>query len=86
MGAAHRGQRLAVRAVQAVTAYAHASAALPRVILEIEPDNHPSIAVARSAGFRPADSASETVTDKGRTYELFTWEHHPMAIRGLKTS
>ncbi|MET7780542.1 GNAT family N-acetyltransferase [Streptomyces sp. NPDC005388] len=82
VGAAHRGRRLAVRAVQAVTEYAHTSAAVPRVILEIEPNNHPSIAVARSAGFRPANSASETVTDKGRTYELLTWEHHPIASRG----
>jgi len=84
VGAAHRGQRLAVRALRAVTEYAQVNATLPRIILEIEPDNHPSIAVARSAGFRPADSASETVTDKGRTYELLTWEHHPMASRGQK--
>ncbi|MFE5144543.1 GNAT family N-acetyltransferase [Streptomyces fagopyri] len=82
VGAAHRRQRLAVRAVQAVTVYVHTSAALPRVILEIEPDNHPGIAVARSAGFHPANSASETVTDKGRAYEILAWEDHPTVSRG----
>ncbi|KAF5991098.1 GNAT family N-acetyltransferase [Streptomyces sp. WAC00263] len=75
VGAAHRGQRLAVRALRTMTEFAHTTVALPRVILEIEPDNHPSIAVARSAGFRPSSSAPETVTDKGRTYGLLTWEH-----------
>ncbi|WRU03335.1 GNAT family N-acetyltransferase [Streptomyces violarus] len=39
-----------------MTEYAHTKVALPRVILEIEPDNHPSIAVARSAGFHPSQS------------------------------
>ncbi|MEU7004295.1 GNAT family N-acetyltransferase [Nonomuraea sp. NPDC046570] len=75
VGAAHRGQRLATRAVQTITQYAHTALDLPRVILEIEPDNHPSIAVARSAGFHPCNAAPETVTDKGRTYDLLTWEH-----------
>jgi RimJ/RimL family protein N-acetyltransferase len=82
VGAANRGQRLALRALRAMTEYAHTTIALPRVILEIEPDNHPSIAVARSAGFHLSDSAPETVTDKGRTYELLTWQHHLAAGRG----
>ncbi|MER7407427.1 GNAT family N-acetyltransferase [Streptomyces sp. NPDC000070] len=82
VGAAHRGQRLAVRALRAMTEYAHTTIALPQVILEIEPDNHPSIAVARSAGFHPSNLLPETVTDKGRTYELLTWEHHFTAGRG----
>ncbi|MES9510434.1 GNAT family protein [Streptomyces sp. NPDC000609] len=66
VGAAHRGQRLAVRALRTMTEFAHTTIALPRVILEIEPDSHPSIAVTRSAGFHPTSSAPETVTDKGR--------------------
>ncbi|MGA5323201.1 hypothetical protein ACPCIU_22525 [Streptomyces seoulensis] len=37
--------------------------------------NAASVAVARSAGYRRAAVAAETVTDKGRTYELLTWEH-----------
>ncbi|MHA6759277.1 GNAT family N-acetyltransferase [Streptacidiphilus sp. PAMC 29251] len=75
VGAAHRGQRLAVRAVQLLTEYAHRELALPQVLLEIEPDNHPSIAVARSAGFHLTDSAPEVVQDKGRSYTLLTWTH-----------
>jgi RimJ/RimL family protein N-acetyltransferase len=76
VGAAHRGQRLAVRALRTMTEFAHTTLSLPRVILEIEPGNRPSIAVARSAGFHPSSSAPETVTDKGRTYDLLTWEHN----------
>ncbi len=75
MGVQHRGQRLAVRALRAITEYAHRTLELPRVILEIEADNHPSIAVARAAGFELTNTPPETVTDKGRTYELLTWEH-----------
>ncbi|WP_406514991.1 GNAT family N-acetyltransferase [Streptomyces sp. NBC_00873] len=82
VGAAHRGQKLAARALRTMTEYAHTNVALPWAILEIEPDNHPSIAVARSAGFHPSDSAPETVTDKGRTYELLTWEHRLTTGRG----
>jgi RimJ/RimL family protein N-acetyltransferase len=73
VGAAHRGQRLAVRAVQLMTEHAHEALGLPRVILEIEPDNHPSVAVARAAGFRLTDAPPETVADKGRSLTLFTW-------------
>jgi len=83
VGAAHRGQRLAVRALRIMTEFAHTTLALPKVILEVEPDNQPSIAVARSAGFHPSSSALETVTDKGRTYDLLTWEHNlTTAARG----
>ncbi|MFJ2646571.1 GNAT family N-acetyltransferase [Streptomyces sp. NPDC087420] len=73
VGAAHRGRGLAARAVRLVVAHALGVARLPRVVLEIEPDNHPSIAVARAAGFRLTDAPPETVTDKGRTYTLLTW-------------
>ncbi|MFJ8026026.1 GNAT family N-acetyltransferase [Streptomyces sp. NPDC096311] len=76
VGAAHRGQRLAVRALRTMTEFAHTTLALPKVILEIEPDNQPSIAVARSVGFHPSGSAPESVTDKGRTYGLLAWEHN----------
>ncbi|MFK4111090.1 GNAT family N-acetyltransferase [Streptomyces sp. NPDC002176] len=75
VGAAHRGQRLAVRALRTMTEFAHTTLALPTAILEIEADNQPSIAVARSVGFYPSNSAPETVTDKGRIYDLHTWEH-----------
>lgn len=75
VGRAHRGQRLATRAVRALTEYAHDELAVAEVILEIEPDNAASAAVARSAGFQLSEAAPETVSDKGRTYELLRWEH-----------
>ncbi|MEU0213096.1 GNAT family N-acetyltransferase [Streptomyces canus] len=66
VGAAHRGQRLAVRALRAVTEYAHVNATLPRIILEIEPDNHPSIAVARSASSAPPTRLRLCARARGR--------------------
>ena len=75
IGPAHRGQRLGVRALKVLTAYAHETAGLPRVILEIEPDNAASAAVARAAGYRQTDLPPEQVVDKGRELTLFTWEH-----------
>ncbi|MER6442102.1 GNAT family protein [Streptomyces sp. NPDC001185] len=62
-----------------MTDLARTTAGLPKVILEIERDNHPSISVARSSGFRQLKSPPETVTDKGRTYDLLTWEHNSTA-------
>lgn len=76
VGATHRGRGLAKRALRIMTDFAHTTVALPRVILEIEPDNQPSIAIAQAAGFRPSNAPPEAVTDKGRTYDLLTWEHH----------
>lgn len=75
VGAAHRGQHLAARAVRLVTEYAHQVASLPRVLLEIEPGNYPSTAVARTAGFHLTDAAPQAVEDKGRSYTLLTWAH-----------
>ncbi|QNE19245.1 GNAT family N-acetyltransferase [Kribbella qitaiheensis] len=75
VGAAFRGQRLAVRALKLLTAYAHEEAGLPRVTLEIEGDNAASSGVARSAGYRLTDLPPTVVTDKGREVSLLTWEH-----------
>lgn len=58
-----------------MTDYAHWRARIKRVVLEIEPDNLASIAVARSAGYHLADKAPSEVADKGRTYTLMTWQH-----------
>ncbi|TCC45426.1 N-acetyltransferase [Kribbella pittospori] len=77
VGVTHRGMPLASRALRAITDYSDAELGLPRLILEIEPDNQPSIAVARSAGLVVTATQPETVTDKGRTYTLATWEHTP---------
>jgi RimJ/RimL family protein N-acetyltransferase len=75
VGAAHRGQGLAVRAVRLTTEYAHEVAGLPRVILEIEADNDASNAVAQRSGYRLTELALNVVTDKGREVKLRTWEH-----------
>ncbi|HEU4424971.1 MAG TPA: GNAT family N-acetyltransferase [Pilimelia sp.] len=47
-----RGHGVAVRAVQALTGWAHAHAGRTRIWLEIEPGNQPSLGVARRAGYR----------------------------------
>lgn len=91
VGTAHRGQRLATRSLLVLTEYAHTSLNLPVVYLEIEADNDASAAVARAAGFEPCDAESSTVTDKGRSYELFKWEHRRgpetvVAPRGVERS
>jgi RimJ/RimL family protein N-acetyltransferase len=75
IGVAHRGQRLAVRAVRVMTDYAHQVAAMPRVLLEIEADNHPSISVARGSGYHLTDAPLALVEDKGRSLALLTWAH-----------
>jgi RimJ/RimL family protein N-acetyltransferase len=67
IGARHRRQRLAVRAVELMTSYAHDVLAMNRVLLRIRPDNTASIAVAHAAGFR--QSADEPST-------CLTWCHH----------
>ena len=79
VGTAYRGQGLARRALLAATEYAHAELDLPDVMLEIEPDNEASAAVARAAGFQLTDAEPETVTDKGRSYDLLKWEHRGAA-------
>ncbi|GGT39234.1 hypothetical protein GCM10014713_36120 [Streptomyces purpureus] len=75
VGAAHRGQGLAARATRLLTAYAHTTLGLPYVILEIDPDNTASVAVATAAGFRRTDTAPVPVENKGRVYTLATWSH-----------
>jgi RimJ/RimL family protein N-acetyltransferase len=75
VAAAYRGQGLARRAVQLMTEHAHQTVGLQRVVLEIEPDNGPSIAVAQAAGFRLTETTPDLVEDKGRRYILRTWTH-----------
>jgi RimJ/RimL family protein N-acetyltransferase len=47
-----RGRGIASRAVRTVTVWAHRSLAIPRIWLEIEPDNEPSVRVAQRAGYQ----------------------------------
>jgi RimJ/RimL family protein N-acetyltransferase len=47
-----RGRGIAARAVHAVTLWTHGSLAIPRIWLEINPGNEPSLRLARRAGYR----------------------------------
>ena len=47
-----RGRGLGSRAVLAATAWAHRELAVPRIWLEIEPGNEPSLRLAQRAGYR----------------------------------
>ncbi|GGP16417.1 GNAT family N-acetyltransferase [Nonomuraea glycinis] len=75
IGAAHRGQRLAPRATRLLMDYAHEVLEIPRLVLEIEPDNAPSVSVARALGFRLTDEEPAQVEEKGRVLTLRTWAH-----------
>jgi RimJ/RimL family protein N-acetyltransferase len=74
VGAAHRGQGLAARAVRAAVDYGREALGLTRFVLRIEPANVPSQRVATAAGF--CRTADEPVVreNKGRRAELETWE------------
>ena len=58
IGACHRRQRLAVRAVRLMTGYARGTLAVNRVMLRIDPANHASIALAEAVGFSLTDGSS----------------------------
>ncbi|MFD9568981.1 GNAT family N-acetyltransferase [Streptomyces sp. NPDC059982] len=73
VGPAHRGQGLAVRAVRLVAAYAFEQLGAEQVILELEPENAASVAVATKAGFELLDVPLITGEEKGRPYGLQTW-------------
>ncbi|GII60205.1 acetyltransferase [Sphaerisporangium krabiense] len=75
VGAAHRGRRLAVRAVRVMAEFAHTVAGLSRVCLEIERDNEASTRVARAAGFTLTGEPPKVVQEKGRRLSLLTWAH-----------
>ncbi|KPH98053.1 GCN5-related N-acetyltransferase [Actinobacteria bacterium OK074] len=75
VGAAHRGRRLAARALKVMTDHAHRSLHLPRVTLNIEAENAASTAVARAAGYHLTDEPLISRAVKGRTFILRTWAH-----------
>jgi RimJ/RimL family protein N-acetyltransferase len=78
VGAAHRHQRLASRAVQVITGYAYTTLAMTRVLLRIDADNTASTAVARATGFHLTDA--EPITRDGARGSLLTWLHRPQHI------
>ena len=73
VGAAHRGQGLAVRAVRLITDYALAELGPRRVVLCIDAENAASQAVARSSGFALTDDPPVVRESRGRTVTLRTW-------------
>ncbi|AXE24778.1 GNAT family N-acetyltransferase [Streptomyces globosus] len=73
VGPAHRGQRLAARAVRVMAAYAFEELGVERVILELEAENAASVAVAAQAGFRLLDVPLIEGEEKGRPFSLQTW-------------
>ena len=73
----HLRQGYASEAVRAVTA-AGFSAGVPRLVLNCNPSNAASIAVARSTGFTYI-STDERVDSEGVRYEEMTWELRPAA-------
>ena len=68
-----RGRGFAKLALARLWDIATEELGIDRVVLEIEPGNHASEAVAERCGFRKVGS-SEWVADKGREYELAVWE------------
>jgi RimJ/RimL family protein N-acetyltransferase len=74
VGAAHRGQGLAARAVRAAVDYGREAHGLSRFVLRIEPANLPSQRVATAAGFRRTEDEPVVRENKGRRTELETWE------------
>jgi len=58
-----RGRGIASRATRATTLWTHRSLAIPRVWLEIEPGNEPSLRVAQRAGYHFEQRLSEHCRD-----------------------
>ncbi|MEV0406017.1 GNAT family N-acetyltransferase [Actinoallomurus sp. NPDC050550] len=83
IGAAHRRQRLAGRAVQLITAYAYAydTLAATRVIVRIPAGNTASAAVARTAGFQL--TTAPLISREGARDPLHTWLHRPLSTPPL---
>ncbi|WP_329116958.1 GNAT family N-acetyltransferase [Streptomyces sp. NBC_01465] len=75
VGRLHRRQGLAARSVALVTEYAAHRLGARRVLLRIESENAPSVAVARAAGFRLTDDEPVAREAKGRQVLLHTWSY-----------
>ena len=73
VGAAHRGQGLAGRAVRLAAGYAARELRPRRVLLCIDADNAASEAVARACDFELADDAPVRRVSRGREVFLRTW-------------
>lgn len=75
IGARHRGQGLAARALVLLRDWAHEVVGLEVLWLRIAQGNGASAAIAARTGFRPTRPASEIVDNKGRSCTIDVWEH-----------
>lgn len=76
VGAAHRGRRLAVRALRLATVFCHEELGVEELLLPIFPDNLPSQAVAVGAGYeRNGESVDVTAPGGGGRGRADTWVH-----------
>ncbi|MFI6645687.1 GNAT family N-acetyltransferase [Streptomyces sp. NPDC050504] len=75
IGSRHRRQGLASRAVELAADYACRQLDARRVLLRIETENFPSVAVARATGFQLTDDEPVTRKAKGRQVTLRTWRY-----------
>ncbi|MFF5111525.1 GNAT family N-acetyltransferase [Streptosporangium sp. NPDC000509] len=73
IGAQHRGERLAARAVELMADYACASLGMRGLVLRIDPANAASVAVARASGFHLADDEPVTLERRGHDITLYRW-------------
>ncbi|MFD9030877.1 GNAT family N-acetyltransferase [Streptomyces sp. NPDC059567] len=73
VGSRHRRQGLASRSVKLTADYACRRLGARRVLLRIEPENSPSMAVARATGFQLTEDEPITREAKGRQVTLLTW-------------
>lgn len=74
VGPAHRGRDLAARSLRVLTAYA-LELGLGPLRLQIDAQNAASEAVARRAGYVPADVPPKAEVEKGVEITLLTWEY-----------
>lgn len=86
VAAAHRRRHLATRGAAILTDYAHHALAIPRVLLEIEADNHPSIAVAQAVGYQRTHSTPHSYRSAHRTFTLHTWAHETPGSTGTTST
>lgn len=77
-----RGRGIASGAVRAVTPWAHDVLAAPRLWLEINPDNEPSLRLARSVGYRYAERLprhcrewTSADPDRDTWHDCLIWVH-----------
>lgn len=75
---AARGRRIAIAASRALCDWAFSSLGLQRIVLDIETDNEPSKAVARTLGALPDSGLTRTEVDRqGTQRQLVRWAVTP---------